>query len=92
MTYHDRFRAHNDSTYEALVILADGVADAAHVIYEFMCECAIVGCNDSVRLTLAQYRDARAIDGRRLIAPGHLALGDPPSPVEQYDGYWIVRA
>lgn len=92
MTHDDRFRAYNNSTYDALARLAEGAADARDALYQFMCECAIVDCHESVRLTLAQYRDARAIDGRRLIAPGHLVLGDPPSPVEQYDGYWIVRA
>jgi hypothetical protein len=54
-----------------------------------MCECSDDRCTELVRLTLAQYDDARS-GGDYLVAPGH-QVGEA-HVVRVRDGCWLYRA
>lgn len=56
----------------------------------FRCECARLGCNMLVALTLAQYEAVRANPRRFLIVRGH-ELPEVEVVVERHDGFSVVE-
>jgi hypothetical protein len=56
----------------------------------FRCECARLGCNLLVKLTLAEYEQVRAHPRRFMMVPGHEIPG-VETVVEQRPGYVIVQ-
>ena len=44
-------------------------------LYEFLCECSDLGCNEHVVLTLAAYEAIRSDPTRFVLAPGHCHHG-----------------
>jgi hypothetical protein len=56
----------------------------------FRCECASLGCNLLVELTLAEYERVRADARRFLVAPGH-ELPVAETVRERHDGYLVVE-
>ena len=56
----------------------------------FRCECARLGCNLLVKLTLGEYELARAHPRRFVMIPGH-QLPDVETVVEERPGYVIVQ-
>jgi hypothetical protein len=51
------------------------LARAEHYDFEepvpFLCECSVVTCTESVKLSLTNYREARARAGAFILLPGH---------------------
>jgi hypothetical protein len=84
-----RFSAPNHSTCEALLRFAAGNEDDERASYQFMCECSIDDCEESISLTLPAYRAARELASTRLVAADHVASEDA-SRVDERDGYWII--
>jgi hypothetical protein len=56
----------------------------------FRCECARLGCNDLVALTLGEYERVRAHPRRFLIVTGH-GLPEVEMVVERHGSYTIVE-
>jgi len=56
----------------------------------FRCECAQLGCNLLVNLTLVEYEGVRANPRRFLVVPGH-ELSSIESVVETQAGYVVVE-
>lgn len=65
----------------------DGSADAR---YDYLCECADLGCMQPVGLTRAEYRAVRMHPRRFLVAPGHLDA-EVDRVVEQTGSFAIVE-
>ncbi|HET6869653.1 MAG TPA: hypothetical protein VFH80_27315 [Solirubrobacteraceae bacterium] len=56
----------------------------------FRCECARLGCNRLVELTVREYEEIRANPRRFVVVPGH-ELPDVETVVEARRGYIIVE-
>jgi hypothetical protein len=56
----------------------------------FRCECARLGCNQLVELTVHEYEEIRAHSRRFVVAPGHELL-DVETVIEARPGYLIVE-
>lgn len=56
----------------------------------FRCECARLGCNRLVELTVRQYEEIRANPRRFVVLPGH-ELADFETVIEARPGYVIVE-
>ncbi len=55
----------------------------------FVCECATLGCNATVRLSLAEYEALRTDFVRFLVLPGHQDVVD--RVVEDHGSYLVVE-
>jgi hypothetical protein len=56
----------------------------------FRCECARLGCNDLVELSVREYERVRADPRRFIVLPGHERL-DAETVVETRPGYVVVE-
>jgi hypothetical protein len=56
----------------------------------FRCECARLGCNQLVELTVREYEEIRANPRRFVVVPGH-EFADVETVVESRSGYIIVE-
>jgi len=56
----------------------------------FRCECARLGCNALVELTIGEYEQVRAHPRRFLVATGH-QLPDVETVVDERSGYLVVE-
>jgi hypothetical protein len=56
----------------------------------FRCECARLGCNQLIELTVREYEEIRAHPRRFIVASGH-ELSDFETVVEARPGYVIVE-
>ena len=56
----------------------------------FRCECARLGCNQLIELSVREYEQIRAHPRRFVVAPGH-ELPDVETVVEAQPGYVIVE-
>jgi hypothetical protein len=56
----------------------------------FRCECALLGCNDLVELSVREYEHVRSNPRRFIVLPGHERL-DVEMVVERRDSYLIVE-
>jgi hypothetical protein len=56
----------------------------------FRCECARLGCNQLVELTVREYEEIRANPRRFVVVPGH-EFHDVETVVESRAGYVIVE-
>jgi hypothetical protein len=56
----------------------------------FRCECAQLGCNQLVELTVREYEEIRADPRRFVVVPGH-EFPDLETVVESRNGYIIVE-
>jgi hypothetical protein len=56
----------------------------------FRCECARLGCNQLVELTVREYEEIRANPRRFVVVPGH-QFRDVETVVESRPGYIIVE-
>jgi hypothetical protein len=56
----------------------------------FRCECARLGCNLLIELTLAQYEAVRSHSRRFFVCPGH-ELPEVERVVENYGNYVVVE-
>jgi hypothetical protein len=56
----------------------------------FRCECARLGCNQLVELTVREYEEIRQNPRRFVVAPGH-EFPDVETVVETRRGYFIVE-
>jgi hypothetical protein len=56
----------------------------------FRCECAELGCNDLIELTVAEYEHIRSNPRRFLVTPGH-DHPDIETIVEKQPGYAVVE-
>lgn len=56
----------------------------------FRCECARLGCNDLIELSIREYESVRSNPRRFIVLPGHERL-DVEIVVERRDGYFVVE-
>jgi hypothetical protein len=56
----------------------------------FRCECAKLGCNQLIELSIADYEKVREHSRRFLVAPGHEAP-EAEAVVERREGYVVVE-
>ena len=56
----------------------------------FRCECARMGCNRLIELSVREYEEVRAHPRRFVVVPGH-ELPDVETVVEAWPGYVIVE-
>lgn len=56
----------------------------------FRCECARLGCNELVELSVTKYERVRSNPHRFIVLPGHERL-DVETVVERHEGYLIVE-
>src|SRR5947209_4011372 len=56
----------------------------------FRCECARLGCNELVELSLREYEGVRSDPRRFMVLPGHERL-DVEIVVERRSGYFVVE-
>jgi hypothetical protein len=56
----------------------------------FLCECARLGCNVRLAMTVVEYERVRANPRRFILAPGHEIAG-VDEVVERHDGYVVAE-
>ena len=56
----------------------------------FRCECARLGCNELLELTVHEYEDVRSDPRRFMVVPGH-ERSDAEIIVERHAGYLVVE-
>lgn len=56
----------------------------------FRCECARLGCNELVELSVREYEEVRSHPRRFVVLPGHERL-DVETVVERHRGYLVVE-
>jgi hypothetical protein len=56
----------------------------------FRCECARLGCNDLVELSVRAYESVRSNPRRFIVMPGHERL-EVETVVERHPGYFVVE-
>ena len=56
----------------------------------FRCECARLGCNELVELSVREYEHVRSHSRRFIVLPGHERL-DVEIVVERHHGYLVVE-
>jgi hypothetical protein len=56
----------------------------------FRCECARLGCNELVELSIREYEGVRSNPRRFIVLPGHERL-DVEIVVERRSGYFVVE-
>lgn len=56
----------------------------------FRCECARLGCNLLLGLSMAEYERVRADPRRFVVSPGH-ELDSDETVRERHDGYFVVE-
>jgi hypothetical protein len=56
----------------------------------FRCECARLGCNELIELSLREYEHVRSNPRRFIVLPGHERL-DVEIVVERHHGYLVVE-
>jgi hypothetical protein len=85
--------ARNDSTFrQANEEIAEYASD--HEFAErvpFICECATESCVTVVKLTLAEYEEARSKPTRFFVAPDHQGSEGAVSMLEDRGGYFLVE-
>jgi hypothetical protein len=59
-------------------------------LVSFRCECAQLGCNDLIQLSVNEYEGVRANPRRFIVVPGHERL-EAEAVVERRPGYLIVE-
>lgn len=59
-------------------------------LVSFRCECAQLGCNDLIQLSVNEYEGVRANPRRFIVVPGHERL-EAEVVVERRPGYLIVE-
>lgn len=57
----------------------------------FRCECARLGCNQLIELTVREYEQVRANPRRFVVVPGHELEGGFERVIEARAGYFIVE-
>lgn len=82
-------------TQDAFRRANDEIAACARELEEegrtpFLCECNASRCTRIVELTLREYEEVRADEGRHLIAPGH-PLADDEHVLVQSERYWVTE-
>ncbi len=84
--------AHNEDVFRELNerIEAGTWVVSAEQRIAFTCECAALGCNVLVELTVAEYESVRAHARRFLLAPGH-ELPAIETVVHRGEGYVVVE-
>jgi hypothetical protein len=80
-----RFREIN----ERLATDVRGVS-ADDALVEFVCECGVVTCTETVSLTLAEYDRVRGDGATFAVLPGH-EIADAEAVVQQLDRFFVVR-
>ncbi len=55
----------------------------------FVCECGMLGCTETVELTIAEYEEVRSGFERFLVIPGH-ELEDIEDVIERHESYFVV--
>ncbi len=78
----------NEATFRELnEAIEDGRSTRSGVV-GFLCECGVLGCNEVVELTIAEYESVRA-DGRHFfVRPGHDTEVD--DVIERHSEYSVV--
>jgi hypothetical protein len=59
-------------------------------VYEFFCECASIGCDLRLPLTLSAYESVRTDPAQFVVAPGH-ELPEIEAVIFRTDAYRVVR-
>lgn len=80
-----RFREVNERLEEDV----RGVAEPTEAI-DFVCECSLTDCRETVALTLDQYAALRSIDAHFAVVAGHEILAIE-KVVQRGDGYVVVE-
>ena len=82
----------NEASYRRVnEAIEAGRADAAgDEPRPFMCECGLLGCNEMVELTVAEYEAVRANGRRFFMVDGH-EIPDVEHIVERYDRYVVAE-
>jgi hypothetical protein len=57
---------------------------------EFVCECAMIECNERISLNIAEYEHVRDDPARFALKPGD-QVPDVEDVVEEHDGYILVE-
>jgi hypothetical protein len=57
---------------------------------DFVCECAMLDCNERITLSIGEYEHVRADPARFALKPGH-QVPDVESVVEEHDGYVVIE-
>jgi hypothetical protein len=55
----------------------------------FVCECAYIGCNTTIEMSIAEYEAVRTNFDRFLLAPGH-EVEEIEEVVERHPDYFVV--
>ena len=58
--------------------------------YEFICECATLGCLERLSMTLQEFEDVRVVPARFVLAPGHQDIA-VEAVVEDHGGFIVVE-
>jgi hypothetical protein len=87
MAYEERI-ALNEATFCELNEAIEDGRRTRNGMVGFLCECGMLGCNDVVELTIAEYETVRAEPHHFFLLPGHeLEVDDV---IERHDKYWVV--
>ena len=84
--------AHNESVFREINerIEAGHSPRAADDPIAFRCECAALGCNQLIELTIPAYERVRSDPHRFVVLPGH-ELAEFEVVLERADGYLVIE-
>jgi hypothetical protein len=83
----------NEALFRSVNERVKAINEAFSVVLEqtdFVCECGIRDCTQTIRLTLAEYEQVRADSSHFAIAPGH-EVPDVEDVIRRNERYAVVR-
>lgn len=86
----ERLTANEDTFREVNEGIARGQWPGENKPVSFRCECARLGCNLLIEVTLPEYERVRGHARRFIVAPGH-ELPEVEEVVERRSGYVVVE-
>jgi hypothetical protein len=57
---------------------------------DFVCECAMIDCNERISMSIGEYEHVRDDPTRFALKPGH-QVSDVEDVVEEHEGYFVVQ-
>jgi hypothetical protein len=80
------FRDINERLRDDLTALQAAPADR----FEFVCECGLIDCRETIALTLAEFEAVRRDPHLFAVVPGH-EIENVETAVERHEAYWVMR-
>ena len=89
VTREDRI-AHNEDWCRDLNERKAEWIKAGQLAAGFRCECAVVDCDERIKLSGSQWKETRAQGNRFAVTPGHV-VAEFETVVKEYPHFWLIE-